>query len=573
MAYVLPDAGFDGLWYHNPTIHFWASKGYVHWIDGGAGPWGVLVDQRFNGWPKGMELFGFLLVRATGMARLLNAFNLPFLALGVFSLVCLSRLFGASPGFSWMAGCLLLFVPVNIVLSLTSLIDPAAASCYIALMAMTAFSVGRIVRGNVSLWPAPALGAALGLAVGAKGPGIVLFPLVVVILSAALMVGSSRRPGNGSWALFRRGGLFILVAAAVTGVCGSYWHLRNLVITGSPIYPIGLRVGEMTIFPGIALDTINPPPYASGTAGWSQAGRVLFSWMENLGGWREAVTGKDPKSGGIGVIWILGCLPAIVIYGGRLAAARLRRPPPARESGFSASASAPAFVTVGIMAAVLFFAMPPHHNHKARYVLWLYGWGLPAFAAAVGWAASTPRKFLRRVGKIWALLAAAAMILEGFYAFGHQVKAMGGYAPKTRAAGSSFIRRLFDLASGRLSAGYFWSELEGTAFEWIIGDARPAAIGPLQVMSQPILGHLTQGRDFGRRRIFFLEASLADDPERAADFIRRRAIRYVIWDAAATVPAPLRRMSVLNESAGKSFRILVIDPDRAGPCRKEPMEL
>ncbi|MDP8276792.1 MAG: hypothetical protein RAO92_10390, partial [Candidatus Euphemobacter frigidus] len=137
-AYALPDTGFDGLWYHNPTMHFWASKGYVHWIDGGDGDWSNLINRRFNGWPKGVELMGFIMVRATGLSRLLNAFNLPFLLVGMYSILCLSRLFGAAWSLSLLAGALFVFVPVNIVLSLTTLIDPAVASCYIALFAMVA---------------------------------------------------------------------------------------------------------------------------------------------------------------------------------------------------------------------------------------------------------------------------------------------------------------------------------------------------------------------------------------------------------------------------------------------------
>jgi hypothetical protein len=569
MAYFAPDSSFDGLWYHNPTMHFWALEGRVHWIDGGEGPWGALVSRRFNGWPKGIELFGFLMVRLAGTARLLNTLNLPFLVLGVFSIVCLARLFGARPAFAWFAGCLFLFVPVNVVLSLTTLIDPGAAACYIALMAMTAYVVGRIGRGEVPFPLALPLGAALGLSAGVKGPGVILTPLVVLILSVAFGLAARsrrreevetappsqvKRPRAGG--VFRPGSRFIAIVLLAMALSGGYWHLRNLLITGSPIHPLGLNIAGRTVFPGITLDDIHPPPYAPGTEDWSQLRRIFFSWLENLRGWRESTAGKDPKSGGLGILWILGGLPALVVYSLHLTIAAWSR----RNSGYrEARSRIRPFISVILITLVLFFAMPAHHSHKARYVLFLYGPGLAAFAVAAGWVVSCRRRLARRAGKAWFGLAAGLMVFQGFYASAHQLKAIGRYYPPRRE-GAPACSRFGDLIASRPSAGYFWSGLQGTAFEYIFGNGKPVAFGPIRVMAQPILGHFCQFEDFGVRKIHFIEPKVIADAARIEEFIRRRGIRYVIWQQGMPVPPALRRLTILDETAGRDFRVLFIEP-------------
>lgn len=554
VACLVPDTGFDGLWYHNPTMHFWALKGYPHWIEGGSGAglgsWGDLISQRFNGWPKGIELFGFMLVRAAGLARLLNTVNLPFLALGVLSIALMARFFGAPADLAWMSGLLFLFVPVNIDLGQTTLIDPAAASCYLALMALTAVAVRALARGEVSIPLALPLGVALGLSVGAKGPGIVLFPLVVGILVASVAISGRRS--------YRRGTAFIAVTVLAVLLCGSYWHLRNWLITGSPVYPNGISLGGRTIFPGLSLAAINPPPYAPGTEGWTQLQRIVFSWLENLGSWRESAAGKDPKSGGLGVVWILGCLPALVAYLLQEAGRVFSRPGPDNPRPRVLVTALP-FSAILLITAVLFFAMPPHHNHKARYVLFLYGPGLSVLAVAAGRILARPRGWARRAGLAWVSLAAVLMVGQGLYAFSHRVGLLLGPYPPARS-GEGILSWLSALAAGRPSAGYFWPELRSSAFERIFGDGRPVAIGPLQVMAQPILGHLSQYEDFGRREIYFIEPALAGDPGQVGDYLRRRAVRYVIWQQGMLLPPALKRLAVLDEPVGNDFRLLVVDP-------------
>lgn len=567
-AYALPDTGFDGLWYHNPTIHFWALKGYVHWIDCEILPWKILINDRFNGWPKGVELLGFVMTRAIGVPRLLNALNLPLLAMGAYSIICLSRLFGGSPGFSLLAGVLFLFVPVNVVLSFTTLVDPGVASCYIALMAMTAFTISRITRGIIPWKLSPALGCAMGLSIAAKGPGIILVPLVsIMILLSCSSLNRWRQKASNCWSpkmrsfrrfpetFFSKGLLFILIAVIITVGCGGYWHLRNSIITGSPVYPVGFTIGGRTIFPGEALESFHRrKPYSPGTEEWSQPKRVLFSWLENLRGWRRALTLSDPNSGGMGLIWILGCVPSILILGG----ATFSRSMFSRDRKRSGGGIALPFLSVALITLTLFFFMPAHHNHKVRYILWLYGLGLPTFAVVAGWARVNRLKFLRRAGMIWIGLCVILIVFEGLFTFYHQVTRPVRWQSekgRTDSVISGFLKACFE----DYPAGYFWESLAGSSLQYIFNDQRPIALGPLYVMRQPILGHLTQGRDFGERRVYFLDEKVAGDIDLLRDFIQSRNIRYVIWEEGMLVPPALNHLALFKEKVNRYLRIFIFN--------------
>ena len=568
MAYALPDTGFDGLWYHNPTMHFWAMKGYVHWIDCEILPWKNLINDRFNGWPKGVELLGFVMTRAVGIPRLLNALNLPLLAMGVYSIICLSRLFGAFPGFALLSGVLFLFVPVNIVLSSTTLVDPGVASCYISLMAMTAYTISRVTRGIIPWKFSPALGCALGLSIAAKGPGVILLPLVsvMILLSCSPLnrwrqiASNCRIPKIRSFrrcqeTIFSQGLLFILTVVIITGGCGGYWHLRNWLITGSPVYPVGLTIGGRTIFPGEALENLHQrKPYSLGTEEWTQLKRILFSWLDNLRGWRRVLTLSDPNSGGMGLLWILGCVPSILIFGG----ATFSRIMFSRDRKKDGGSIALPFLSVALITLTLFFFMPAHHNHKVRYVLWLYGLGIPSFAVVAGWARFNSSKFLRRMGMIWMGACVILIVFEGLFTFYHQAaRPVSWQAEKGRA--DSVVSGFLKACSEDYPAGYLWESLAGSSFQYIFNDQQPVALGPLYVMRQPLLGHLTQGRDFGERRIYFLNEQTAGNPDLLRDFINNRNIRYVIWEEGMLVPPALNRMAVFQEKVNQ-LRIFVFNP-------------
>ena len=310
LAYTLPDFSYDGLYYHNPPIHFWALKGYVYWITTGSPEhWGPIITFAWNGYPKGIELLNFVFLQATQASRLLNAGNLILLPWGALAAVALCRLLGAPPRFSWLSALVFCLIPINIAQSVTTMVDLPAAACYLAVFALLIFTSRRIDRGRIPFRILPGLGAALGLAVAAKGPGIILLTAAVLLISLHFLFPRETGPGRR----FPRILIFILLLVLIAALTGGFWHARNWWRMGSPFYPVGLNVSGHTIFPGLRFGSIfGLPPYEPGTEKWSQLGRIIFNWLGILSHWQRSVYAYDSRSGGLGLFWIIGAVPALL---------------------------------------------------------------------------------------------------------------------------------------------------------------------------------------------------------------------------------------------------------------------
>lgn len=85
-------------------------------------------------------------------------------------------------------------------------------------------------------------GLAAGLMAGTKSVGVLYCALLLPLAVSAAV--RARREGRGSYA-----GTFDLWLVCIV-VAGGYWYLRNLAVTGSPFYPLGLSIGGLNIFPG-----------------------------------------------------------------------------------------------------------------------------------------------------------------------------------------------------------------------------------------------------------------------------------------------------------------------------------
>ena len=550
LAYILPDAENDGLWYHNPTLHFWALKGYVHWIQVDPCPfWNDLIDYSWNGYAKGVELINFTTLRATGLSRLLNAINLPFLPLGVLGIICLAALFGARMSWAVAAGLLFMAVPNNICHAVNAYIGSAVASSYIALFAVTALVLRKLQEGKIYWKYLPALGGALGLALGGKGTAVILLPLLGGLLAVAWLLTGRRR----SW--FKRGFVCISLTIILSILVGGFWYIRNYIHTGSPLNPIGLQLAGHRIFPGVKIPFQFPPPNTPRNRDWPQITRVLYSWLDNPGDWRTALTEVSHNSGGIGLLWLFGCLPALIWLLGK-AGKQTLFPQPEEDSPYQVVL--PALI---LMAAVMFFAMPPRHNHKIRYTLWLYGVGLPCWALAARqfWFADGNRR--RLWGRLWVIVVLTGFLTEGFYSFSNQVRRISLFRQGVRE-GRFYPGDVLHALREKYPAGYYCPAMKGSIFERIFPYNEAVALGELNSFPEQkeIIGHLTQGQAFGKRKIYFLGRKTAEDPVELAKFIRQRHIRYVIWNADWPVPRPLGEMAVLWDRIPRWFYVLVVDP-------------
>lgn len=552
LAYALPDLSYDGLWFHIPTLHFWSLAGKIQWIAADLpSVWDSLINNNLNGFPKGVELITFILVRATGLARLANSVNLPFLPVGVFSLIVISRLLGATRTFSVLSGVLFVFIPVNIAQSTTAYVDTATASVYLSCLALLSVTLVRIRRGELGWRYLPALGAAAGLATAAKSPGIIFPPLIAVLLAAVFFPRSIRKcfPGGG---LSLRGPVFILSFLLIAVLVGGYWPIRNYVRTGNPINPVGVALAGRVFFPDRSWPGQFDPPYPEGTEDWSQASRVFSYWISNFTDWWPVTTYCDwyHRGGGLGRLWMFGALPALA---GLAAAELIRRlqgrrgPPVISDPGV--------FLVLILIVVLLFFLMPPHHNHLARYTIWLYGLGLPAFVLAGQRAWNCRSRPLRWGGRFWMIGVIGLLTAEGSASLLYQYDLTRQYWDDWRRPPPIGLR-----LCRSLSYPYPSGFPAGSLAAAMITGGGAAALGPLDGRKVLILGRLAEGPAFGTRKIYFLDPGIAEDRARLSAYLADRDIRFVVWDEEIEVPRPLRELSVLRESAPGGLFVLAFHP-------------
>ncbi len=520
VACVYPDWSWDGNAYHLPAVHFWARAGYVHWIDPA-----LTNADLMNGYPKGAELVQFLLVRALGDGRLDNVANLVFLPLGVLGLLSAGRSLGAARPAAAAAAAVYVLLPVTIGQSPTTYVDTAYASCAIAMLACLIRAWALLQRDGRVPWAVlPALGLSAGLAAAVKPIGPLLAALSFAVLGMMVLLWARSRRTRAR--LAAAAGL-LAGAAAIALAVGGYWYLRNFYHAGSPLYPGGLYLAGRQIFPGKTVEQLvfpafsTPPelrplhPLVRLAATWSQA----FGWPDNI-------VGHDARLGGLGFLWLGGCVPAIL-----LALAGVLRP--ARPAGFRTT-----WLLLVLTSAAALAATPM--NWWARYSLWLYALGLPLLALLV-WQVfrvkppasqlvpdptpachsavfPTRRSALVRVPvALWMLALAGLLGFESVKCLRY-LHAEAARPWAIRPAPASTDER-------PLLMFYPVPDLAGTAFDELLAAGEPLAVGPLGGNNRCLLGQLATPP--GRREVIPLPARpSADDLAR----LRSRGVRTVIWD-------------------------------------------
>jgi hypothetical protein len=509
-AHVQPDLSWDGNAYHLPTISMWVLRGRVHWI-ADAFNW---PGPQMNGFPKAAEVVGFVLARAGG-SKWVNAFNLTFLPLGALGISLLSRLLGASRRLAALAGALYVLVPINIAQSCTTYVDSAYASCAVAALALAVLLWSEQGQSrNVNIGALAALGAALGLALGVKPLGLTLALPTLALAVWALWAGARQRPSPRAFAQAWGG---VLLVVAVAAVCGGYWYSRNWLETGSPLYPVGLKVMGVRVFPGLdsaaLLDERGMLP--AFMRPWSAPARIAYTWAQGLAAYPRSLFLYDSRLGGLGLFWPVACLPAVLAM---LALAGRRRLPPPRAAALLALTAAVALAFVGTPEA-----------WWTRFTVWIYALGLPCFAALWTWSLGSPGR--PRWVRAWAAGCVGLLVAEGALCSGRVALAAN---PGTVSFRSSPLALLHSASWRWPAQGFPLFPRETEAFASIVPPEVPVAVGPLEARTYTMLGQLCV--PLGVRNIMSLPAAC---PASALRQAKTRGIRYVLWDNLVAVSPAL----------------------------------
>lgn len=218
---------YDTIAYHMPIVVEWLQSGtlwdvfYAVW----GGPLGY--------YPSNHELLLQWLVLPFGNDLLVNVAN--FLLIGIM-IVVISKILkemGVKDFLSWIAGALVMVMPIFLRQMGTGQVDILMALGVLLCWYLMLRSYQR--KDGLLLIP---LLLNIAILLGTKYLSIIYaIPVLVVFL---LMWKTWRRTYRYWW----------LWSLLIVGTLGSMWYWRNLVLTGNPIFPAELKIGEWIIFEG-----------------------------------------------------------------------------------------------------------------------------------------------------------------------------------------------------------------------------------------------------------------------------------------------------------------------------------
>lgn len=596
-AYCRPDFTWDGMTYHLPTVHFWSERGFVHWIDvpSDAGEdWRKLM-ALLNGYPKGAEVVAFVLSVVSG-GKLVNAPTLVYLPLGIFGLVYVARELGAARAPAALAGLLWIVVPTNVGQATSTYVDTSFASAVVAFAALYFASLRSILVSPTGALPASlgvASGAALGLAIGVKAPGLVLGPMSMVGTLAAV-VQRYRRKSMLPRKLGRAVGISVLSGMVALGV-GGYWYARNLALADNPMFPVEVKVGEYVVFPGVSVrkqieEESNTPEFMRS---WGTTKRVLYAWAQSgrvewpvdarvehdaqgyavdvpenvVPAWPRSIRYQDARSGGLGFLWLFGAVPSLVA----VAVMSIRR---WRSSG-RISRSSVATLLYFLLVAGLFSTTPM--RWWARYTLWLYAVGLPMLAVVLHFACRDVRTPPSQRWKYVALRAWFVVVgVVALFEFGYALKwdqtpsyFVGAPMSYTENSPKQFWRALTTSRDDGRSAIYLDLESANDLVKQALGGASTVAVtGLADGRNDAMLGQLSMPP--GARHVVPMGFEVGYDEAVAARFIRTHLPRYVVWDHDLGGDPHVLLATATRWSWFRSFMIFEFGHDPNPPLMLEP---
>jgi hypothetical protein len=380
-ATTVPDVSWTGTrtTSHHPAM---VPNRSVAWVEGPE----PSILRFINGYPKAAEVLSLFLCTLFHPA-LSHAFNLVYLPLGILGIASIAQALGAARGAALAAGAAFLLVPINLGQSLTAYVDSAFGSAVIAWLAATVW-LRHLDAKRLGI-KALVLGCALGQVIGIKGTGLLLGAVGTLALFGVQL--AARPPTLSLRTLLT---WWLGVAVCALGV-GGWWYVRNVAHGHSPIYPIGLSLAGVTLFPGY---DAYAPAGAFAVDGliehWPAPAQIAFAWLQGLRYWPNSIVGFDMRLGGLGFLWVLACLPAVVA----LVRQRLRVRAPWRDE----LAREPLWLLLGIVGAGILLVPCPWWS---RFTIWVYGLGLPCLAAA-------QRLWTGRFARRWLAACVAIALLE-----------------------------------------------------------------------------------------------------------------------------------------------------------------
>jgi hypothetical protein len=226
-AFIHAPWEYDTIAYHMPIIVEWMQSGslwdvfYAVW----GGPLGY--------YPSNHELLLMWGVLPFGNDYLVNTANFLFIGVMLVVMYKILKEMGVRDFLAWLAGALVMVMPIFLRQVGTGQVDLLMALGIV----LTWYYFLRTFLRKDGLLLMPVL-LVMALTLGTKYLAIIYsVPIVVVFF----FLWQYWRKGSRWWFLWF---LFVM------GTLGSIWYWRNLFLTGNPIFPAEVAIGETVLFQG-----------------------------------------------------------------------------------------------------------------------------------------------------------------------------------------------------------------------------------------------------------------------------------------------------------------------------------
>jgi hypothetical protein len=346
--------------------------------------------------------------------------------------------------------------------------------------------------------------------------------------------------------------LWLAVSLAICVTVGGFWHIRDYLRAGSPFYPCGLTIAGRQIFPGKPVSAVAQPERdaIAELRGLPNCEKIIHLWVQYQG-WSSKFFACDSRVGGLGYLWLLGGLPAILILLVRFFA--FRRPMNRRV-----------FFIMAFVIGVGFFVQPV--NWWPRFTVWILGFGLPCAALLADEifrrrqkdnptdspAPDVAKESLgsgARLARGWVWMCLTIAVVEGGLCC---LSVLTGWpAMPHRRDEFARIYRIYAWPKWKL----LWPEMEGTVMERVLTGEDTVALGLAGNHRPPydkevlMIGGLIS--PLGRRTIVPVRGNLSEDDVAA---LRRDGVRYVVWDNDYPLPPAMH-----NHPIEKAPGFFVVD--------------
>ena len=288
---LFPSIDFDGNSYHLPFIGYAIQNHAIYDIPTSLG-W-------LDGYPKGGELIEMWSVMISHNDMLVDLSQVPFLFLGMAAVYIISRRLGVDKKYARFTAILYLFLPIVLNQLKTTYIDVMLCSLFFA-------GIAQVLQKKLSRLDLTLLGVILSLIIAIKDTGVLFVIVIAPLLIWNLYVNRVKTKS------FARNFLLPLLFVFIPTLFGFYWYIKNGVMYGNPIYPYGLTLGGLRIFPGKTFQDAAAAAINSLTVLPSGCvDRIWFVWTEQQS-WYGCLYNYDANFSGLGPIWFVVLIPAVL---------------------------------------------------------------------------------------------------------------------------------------------------------------------------------------------------------------------------------------------------------------------